>query len=57
MHRAALTYRDRLIELFDVLDTLIHEGAAMAEAAHAIADAYTEADAQARTDLTVEGGR
>ncbi|MFI5908683.1 hypothetical protein [Dactylosporangium sp. NPDC051541] len=57
VHRAAVDYYTKLIQLFDLLDTLIDEGATMARAAHDIAAAYTEADTESSTDLTSRAAR
>ncbi|WP_433217040.1 hypothetical protein ACQP00_08905 [Dactylosporangium sp. CS-047395] len=51
VHKAASDYSAKLIELFDVIDAMILEGAAMARAAHAIAEAYAEADAVSGVDV------
>jgi hypothetical protein len=44
VHEAAEAYHHKLIQLFDLMDGLVYEGAVMAQAAHAIAEAYADAD-------------
>ncbi|WP_432987287.1 hypothetical protein [Dactylosporangium sp. CA-233914] len=51
VHQAATDYRSKLLELFDTMDALLHEGAVMARAAQAIANAYAEADAISDDDV------
>ncbi|WP_433614399.1 hypothetical protein ACQP2P_08340 [Dactylosporangium sp. CA-139114] len=52
VHKAAADYHAKLIELFDIMDAMLEEGAVMARAAHAVAEAYSEADAVSVADLS-----
>ncbi|GAA2352904.1 hypothetical protein [Dactylosporangium salmoneum] len=52
VQQAAKSYHARLLELYDVMDALVYNGAVMARAAHAIADAYTTADALSSDAVT-----
>ena len=51
VRQAARNYHARLVELYDVMDALLYNGAALARAAHTIADAYAESDTLAGTDI------
>jgi hypothetical protein len=51
VHEAAEAYHHKLMQLFDLMDGLVYEGAVMAQAAHAIAEAYADADKISSGDI------
>lgn len=51
VQQAAKHYHARLVELYDVMDALLYNGAVMARAAHSIADAYATSDTLADTEV------
>lgn len=57
VQQAAKDYHARLLELFDVIDVLLHNGAVMARAAHEIADAYAAADSLSSADVAAALGK
>ncbi|GAA4246495.1 hypothetical protein GCM10022255_017950 [Dactylosporangium darangshiense] len=51
VRQAAADYYARLLELYDLLDVLLHNGAVMAQAAQDIADAYADADVMSQEQV------
>jgi hypothetical protein len=51
IQQAARDYHRRLLELYEVLDALLHNGAVLAHAAETIAESYETADTLSSADV------